>query len=432
MTKAEYMDALREKLQNYNRALEMEILDDYEQHFAEGLAEGRKEEEIIAELGNIDDMLKEFSEEDLKQELETVESQANQSNSYTQLYRAVVIEGLLADVEVTASVDDRIKIDYDNCGSKAQKMRYQFYQYEQDGVFYAGVKERRETDHFDAFTPESGLNSFWDVFSKVTQFATCSGGDIHLNIQIPAGIPAVRIETTSGELWIRGIQTQELETRCFSGDLRIENVACKKFSCKTQSGDVEVSGVTMKPEEDTKIEMQTTSGDLEAREISAARVGLQTTSGDVRAERIRAGQLRIQTASGEQELEDIVCDRGDLRSGSGDIEGENIQGREVSAMAGSGEVELKADMEYYDVKTGSGDIDLETGARAREIRVKAGSGEICLNLSRIEGASIVSHTSSGDMNIRGYNISGRAYKTSYGSGACQVSLGTGSGDITVE
>ncbi len=82
MNKAEYMEALRERLQYYNKALETEILEDYEQHFAEGLAEGRSEEEIIAELGNIEDMLQEFSQEDLKQELEAVESQANQSNSY--------------------------------------------------------------------------------------------------------------------------------------------------------------------------------------------------------------------------------------------------------------------------------------------------------------------------------------------------------------
>ena len=101
MNKAEYMEALRERLQYYNKALETEILEDYEQHFAEGLAEGRSEEEIIAELGNIEDMLQEFSQEDLKQELEAVESQANQSNSYRQLYRAVVIDGLLADMNVS-------------------------------------------------------------------------------------------------------------------------------------------------------------------------------------------------------------------------------------------------------------------------------------------------------------------------------------------
>lgn len=432
MTKSEYMDALREKLQHYNSALELEILEDYEQHFAEGMAEGRKEEDIIAELGNIEDMLKEFSEEDLKQELEIVESQASQSNSYEQLYRAVVIEGLLADVEVTASPDDQIRIDYDNCGSKAQKMRYQFYQYEQDGVFYAGVRERKGADRHKEYSSQFDPESIFDILSKFTQFSSWSGDDIHLNVQIPAGIPVIKIENTSGELWIREIQTQELETQCTSGDLRIEDVRCKKFSGKTQSGDVEVSGITMQPDEDTEIDIHTTSGDLEARGISAARIRLQTTSGDVSAERLEARQLKIQTASGEQDLEDIVCDRTDMRSGSGDIDVENIRGRELNAQAGSGEVELQADMEDLDIKTGSGDIELEAGARARRIHMLAGSGDICLNLNRVEGASIVSRTGSGDMVIRGYEVSGRSYNTSYGSGACQISLVTGSGDISVE
>lgn len=428
MTKSEYMDALREKMQHYNRALETEILEDYEQHFAEGLAQGRREEDIIAELGNIEDMLKEFSEEDLKQELEIVESQANQSNNYEQLYRAVVIEGLLADVEITASADDRIKIDYDNCGSKAQKMRYQFYQYEQDGVFYAGVRERKGTDRPRDSAPES----IWDVFSIFNQFSSWSGGDIHLNVQIPAGIPVIKVDNTSGDLWIRGIRTQELETQCISGDLRIEDVVCKKFFGNTQSGDVEVSDIAMQPDEDTEIEIKTTSGDLEARRISAARVYLHTTSGDVCTEGLEAGQLKVQTVSGEQELEDIVCDRADLRSGSGDIDAENIRGRELNAAAGSGEVGVQADMEAFEVKTGSGDIDLAAGARTKQIHMIAGSGDINLDLSRIEGASIASRTGSGDMSIREYEVSGRTFNTSYGSGACQVSLTTGSGDIVVE
>ncbi|MDE7224277.1 MAG: DUF1700 domain-containing protein, partial [Acetatifactor sp.] len=95
MTKTEYMKTLQEKLQRYNIAVEREILEDYEQHFAEGLAQGHTEEEIITELGNIEDMLQEFSEEDLKQELETVEQQASQSSSYERLYREVVIDALL-------------------------------------------------------------------------------------------------------------------------------------------------------------------------------------------------------------------------------------------------------------------------------------------------------------------------------------------------
>ena len=46
MTKAEYLRLLQEKLESFNRELQSEIMEDYEQHFAEGLAEGKSEEEI--------------------------------------------------------------------------------------------------------------------------------------------------------------------------------------------------------------------------------------------------------------------------------------------------------------------------------------------------------------------------------------------------
>lgn len=411
MTKSEYMSTLREKLQRYNRALETEILEDYEQHFAEGLAEGRTEEEIIAELGNIEDMLQEFSEEDLKQELEAVESQASQSNSYEQLYRAVVIEGLLADVEVRRSQDSQLRIDYENRGSKSQKLRYRFYQYEENGVFYAGVKDCKDMP----FTfGNLGNRSF--------------SGDINLSVQIPAGIPVIKVHTSSGDLDIREIQTQELEARCTSGDVQIEGVTCKKLNGKTQSGDMEVSGVTMNVCEDTEIELCTTSGDVEIRRLAAARIRMRTSSGDLSVKELEAEQLLIHTASGEQELENVTCQRAALHSGSGDIDARNMRGKELRAETGSGEVELRADMETFAVRTGSGDINVTPGPVARKICLDAGSGSVYLNMGRVEGATIAAHTGSGDRNIRGYKSS----DISYGSGVCQVKIGTGSGDIEVK
>ncbi|MDE7224932.1 MAG: DUF4097 domain-containing protein, partial [Acetatifactor sp.] len=78
----------------------------------------------------------------------------------------------------------------------------------------------------------------------------------------------------------------------------------------------------------------------------------------------------------------------------GDMELQNIRGKELNAGTGSGEVELQADMETFDVKTGSGDIDLEAGPSARQIRLAAGSGDVCLNIGQLEGASIVTNTGS--------------------------------------
>ena len=424
MTKSEYMKTLQEKMQRYNIAVEREILEDYEQHFAEGLAQGHTEEEIIAELGNIEDMLQEFSEEDLKQELETVEMQASQSNSYEQLYREVVIDGLLADIEVCSSGDDQLRIDYENRGNKAQKLRYYFYQYEKDGIFYAGVKERRSV----VSARESGLDSVWDVFSHFTSW---SGGDIDLRLEIPAGIPVVRLHTTSGDLNIREIQTDELETQCTSGDQHIDAIGCRKLSGRTQSGNLEVSGIRMNVRENTEMNLHTTSGDLELQRISAARVRIGAASGDLRVEQLETEELNVQTSSGELELENVQCTKAVLRSGSGDMDLQNIRGRELSAETGSGEVELQADMETIDIKTGSGDIDLEVGSDARQIRLAAGSGDVCLNMGKVEGASIVTQTGSGDVCVKGHEASGRSYKTFCGSGICQVKIVTGSGDIDV-
>lgn len=425
MTKTEYMKILQEKMQRYNIAVEQEILEDYEQHFAEGLAQGHSEEEIIAELGNIEDMLQEFSQEDLKQELEIVESQASQSNSYERIYREVVIDGLLADVEVCSSGDDQLRIDYENRGSKAQKLRYYFYQYEENGIFYAGVKERKGVE----FRREFGRDSIWDAFSHFTgQF----DGNIDLRLEIPAGIPVIRLHTTSGDLKIREIRTDELEAQCTSGDLHVEAVDCKKLSGRTQSGDVEISGVALAVKENTEMDFHTTSGDIEIRRISAARFRIQTASGDLSAEHMEAEELKLQTASGEMELKNIQCMRAALRSGSGDMDIENIRGRELCAETGSGEVDLRANMELLDINTGSGDIDLEAGPDARRIRLGAGSGDICLNMRQVPGAYIVTRTGSGDMTVKGREASGRSYSTSYGSGACQVEIATGSGDIEVE
>ena len=425
MTKSEYMKILQEKMQRYNIAVEREILEDYEQHFAEGMAQGHTEEEIIAELGNIEDMLQEFSEEDLKQELETVELQASQSNSYERMYREVVIDGLLANVEVCNSGDDQLRIDYENRGSKAQKLRYYFYQYEKDGTFYAGVKERKGEE----FSRDSGLDSIWDVFSHFTRW---SGGDIDLRLEIPTGIPVVRLHTTSGDLMIRKIQTDELEAQCTSGDLRIEAVGCKKLLGRTQSGDLEVSGIRMNVGENTEMNFNTTSGDLEMQWISAARIRIGIVSGDLKTEQLETEELNVQTSSGELELKNIQCTRAVLRSGSGDMDMENIRGKELSAGTGSGEVVLHADMETIDIKTGSGDIDLDAGSDARQIRLTTGSGDVCLNMGKVEGASIVTHTGSGDMFVKDHEVSGRSYNASYGSGVCQVKIATGSGDICVD
>ena len=57
MTKLEYMQYVREKLQGYDREFVEEILENYEEHFEAGLKNGRSEEEICEDLGSIENLL---------------------------------------------------------------------------------------------------------------------------------------------------------------------------------------------------------------------------------------------------------------------------------------------------------------------------------------------------------------------------------------
>ena len=58
MTKQEYLRKLQERLESFGQELQEEILEDYRQHFAEGANQGKSEEEIIEELGNIEEMIR--------------------------------------------------------------------------------------------------------------------------------------------------------------------------------------------------------------------------------------------------------------------------------------------------------------------------------------------------------------------------------------
>lgn len=59
MNKQEYIEELTAALEQVDKDLRCEILEDYEEHFANGLKYGKTEEQICVELGNIQDFMKE-------------------------------------------------------------------------------------------------------------------------------------------------------------------------------------------------------------------------------------------------------------------------------------------------------------------------------------------------------------------------------------
>lgn len=62
MNKADYMKELIEKLADFEEELVQEIVSDYEEHFANGAMKGKTEEDVIAELGTVDELISELYE----------------------------------------------------------------------------------------------------------------------------------------------------------------------------------------------------------------------------------------------------------------------------------------------------------------------------------------------------------------------------------
>ena len=399
MTKLEYMKKLQEKLEKFGKELQEEILEDYRQHFAEGENEGKSEEEIIDELGNIEEMIRELSEDDLPegfaqldpgsraenagQVTETKEEEEGQtvkdtdlkkSFSYSAYYKGIVLEGKAANVTVSRSEDDRIHVDYEAKGVSNQ-LNYEYYQHEEDGVFYAGVKRRKgardEGDSEEKMVKVTLFGRTIISYGNISNFSG-DGQNITLTVRIPKGVPKLTVKVGSGNVSVSGVELEAFEGSSGSGNVALDEVVADRLKAHSGSGNIRVNHTEF------------ISGSLE------------TGSGNVKAEMIKGRDLKCGTGSGNVRVDAAVAEY-QLSTGSG-----SIKARAVGAA------------ERLDMSTGSGSIRLELeGAKGMEAAVRSGSGSIHIDWDGQESQKVKNGT------------------YAYGNSACKVKANTGSGSIKI-
>ena len=399
MTKLEYMKKLQEKLEKFGKELQEEILEDYRQHFAEGENEGKSEEEIIDELGNIEEMIRELSEEDLPegfaqldpggraenagQVTETGEEEDEQdvkdtdlkkSFSYSAYYKGIVLEGKAANVFVSRSEDNRIHVDYEVKGVSNQ-LNYEYYQHEEDGVFYAGVKRRKGArDEGDSEEKMVKVTLFGHTIISYGNISNFSGGgqNITLTVRIPKGVPKLTVKVGSGNVSVSGVELEAFEGSSGSGNVALDEVVADRMKAHSGSGNIKVSHTEF---------------------ISGS---LDTGSGNVKAEMIKGRDLKCGTGSGNVKVDAAVA--------------------EYHLSTGSGSIKLRAvgASELADMSTGSGSIRLELeGAKGMEAAVRSGSGSIYIDWDGQESQKVKNGT------------------YAYGNSACKVKASSGSGSIKI-
>jgi DUF4097 and DUF4098 domain-containing protein YvlB len=249
-------------------------------------------------------------------------------------------------------------------------------------------------------------HSFWNLFGGGSSSTTTYDGE------------KVKVSTSSGTLLYADVEVQ-VPRRGAEGALR-------NFVGRIDARDVE-----------GKLLFDSASGDITVAN-ARGEIKADTGSGDVKAEGIE-GSFTCDTGSGDCDVERANGDRIDCDTGSGDIRITDSSARRVSADTGSGGIKaVDVDTEEFLADTGSGDIVLEArDGRLTRVKADTGSGNVTLRLPADASFEARADQGSGDL-VSGFRdaqaivLKKEVVGYRRGDGRIQISVDTGSGDVTIE
>ena len=326
MTKQEYIEKLARALERKAPDMKDEVLEDYETHFTMAMAEGKSEEEICDELGDIDEFVSEFaSTEGKKKESKHYSYHYDGSNlggmfnelgkgigdmvdgilsavmpyakgNYEQDYEeddadtvsssesnesslmSIVVDSDVADVIVQESDDDEVHVRYENKGSLKQQLRYRYYFREENNTIYTGVRR---------------------AYTKSGYVSINHTPHITLTIEVPDEMNSIEIHSMSGDVDVEEANAEKITISSTSGDISFEGNA-KKLTLNTVSGDIECT-----TDERFEGDMHTVSGDINLEANSTFNAKMATTSGDIEIELNDTDgyDLKFNTVSGDVDID---------------------------------------------------------------------------------------------------------------------------------
>ena len=309
MTKQEYMEKLTRALERKVPDMKDEVLEDYEAHFNMAMAEGKSEEEICDELGDIDEFVSEFAstegkktesrhysyhydgsnlgdmfnelgkgigemvdgilssvmpyakgyrnEQDYEEHEEADEDAVSSSESKTSSAKSIVVDADVADVIIQTSDDNEVHVHYENKGSLKQQLRYRFFCREENNTIYTGVRR---------------------AYTKSGYVSINHEPHITLTIKVPDSMKSIEIRSMSGDIEVEEANAEKISISTTSGDINFDGNA-KKLTLNTVSGDIELTTY-----EQFAGDIHTVSGDIDFEANSAFNAKMATTSGDIEIE----------------------------------------------------------------------------------------------------------------------------------------------------
>ena len=286
MTKKDYLEALSQALHNTDDAAREELLSDFEEHFSIGKANGRTDEDIIASLGPIDELVAAL---DLSPKKITYErnTEAVAGQGYAGI-TAIEVDSLHADIVIKPSSDDQTYVNFINDGKLVDKLAYS-----------TDVVQRGQTLVIKV--------------EPIKRFFLSSASDLTIKLDVATTVQQFRLESASGDVHVADVALQVLNVRSASGDVHAHRVIAQRIDANTASGDLHLERCR------GELMINTASGDVYAKLHEAQEIQLRSASGDLQYEG-RCPNIFVSTASGDGRLDVTGADQITIHSVAGDFD----------------------------------------------------------------------------------------------------------------
>ena len=413
MKKDEFFVQLRTAFAGMDEELVKDILGDYENHFKEGMENGKSEEEICEELGNIEEIRQAFLEENPAAVTINVNSFVANDLGTNQMTNSA-----------TNLATDSNGVDRPDCSehSDIYNRSYPGIQRINAQLVNADIEIKKSNTNDVELSVVGGIAEDKEAL-KETLHVSASAGTLTVQEEKKAGVNTSQVVSwifglKAGKMYSTGLviqiavpeQFEEIKVKSASGDINANSVSGERFLVEAISGDISVAELNAK-----QCELQAKSGDIKAKDISAKTLLIYTGSGDVEVEDCQADELQASSTSGDVNETACKADKMDVVSVSGDIEAAFDKSAQCRAKSTSGDckVTIKKQVDAV-VSSTSGDISVRyIGGVGLEMALSSTSGDVSV--------------ACGGINSKGK----KKVQESFGAPDSKVKASTISGDIKV-
>lgn len=377
---------LRTAFAGMDEELLTDILGDYENHFKEGIENGKSEEEICEELGNVEEIRQAFLDENPAAMTINVNSNSDavgNSDIYNRFYPGIQrVNAQLTDADIEIKKSNTNEVELSVTGGLADDME--------------ALKETlRVSASVGTLSIQQEKKAGISVSYAASRLFGLKVGKYSAGIAIHIAVPE---------------QFEKIKVKNISGDIVVNDISSERFLVEAVSGDISVDQLNTK-----QCELNSKSGDIKTNNSSAKTLLIHTGSGDVGVEDCQADELFASSISGDVNVIACKADKMDVVSISGDIKAEFDKSAQCRA------------------KSTSGDCKVTIGNQVDAV-VSSTSGDVNVRYIGEIGLEMVLSSTSGDVSAvcGGINSKGKKkVQERFGEPDSKLKASTISGDIKV-